>query len=99
MASKITLDLLGLKHRLEQLHRREVPISEIARGAGVSENGLYKSFRGEYSGVQFDTLGKLLDYARSEGLDIQIGDLFRVESSDEEGISGGAMPAEVARWG
>ena len=82
MKPRVGLDLLGYKHKLERAMGHDVSIAEIARGAGLGEAGLYKSFRGEYGGVQFETLEKLLAFAWEQGAEMRIGELFAVEVSD-----------------
>ena len=85
---KIALNLGILRKRLELLEGRDIPIAEIARHLDLGEAAVYKLFRNDYSGVQFDTLAQMLTYFKSRGLEVTVGDFFLVEEvENSEGKS------------
>lgn len=77
----IRLNLFNLKKQLEVRDGRDYTLVEIAEGAGVSYYGLMRAVNGDTSGVQFDTLGKLLAYFRGKGLEVTTGDMFVEEDA------------------
>lgn len=96
MATEVRLNLFGVKNRLEKHLRREVSIVEIAEGMGVNKHGLYKAYNGDTGAVSFETLGKLLEFFRGHGLEIEVGDLFIVEEGTGERNRGEVEPADLA---
>lgn len=91
--TQIEFNLFQLINRLEAAKEREVTIVEIAEETGLSQAGLYKAKNKAYSGVQFETLGKLMDYFARQGMPITISDMFTVKKVKE----GEQSPAQVEK--
>ena len=92
-ATQVEFNLFQLINRLEATREREVTIVEIAEETGLSQAGLYKAKNKAYGGVQFETLGKLMDYFARQGMPITISDMFTVKKIKE----GESVPAQVEK--
>lgn len=93
MTTRVSLNLYKLKNRLQDQLGRDVPVTEISRDTGLSLDGLYRAFKGEYNGVQFETLSRLMDYFEGKGVQVDIGEMFVVEKT--AGMPGKNKPAQV----
>lgn len=78
------LDLFTLRRRLEILKGEEVPWAVIAEGAGLHPNTVYDLAENRSKRVAIDTLNKLLNYFREQGLDVGPGDLWIMKSAPME---------------
>jgi transcriptional regulator with XRE-family HTH domain len=92
--TEVALNLFGLKKQLEIRTGRDYTLQEMAEGMGLNYYGLMRAMNGDTQGVQFDTLGKMLDYFRAEGLDVEIGDLFAVGEEAKKRVK--SEPANLA---
>jgi DNA-binding Xre family transcriptional regulator len=77
----VVSNLFALKRQLELKTGRAYTWGEIAEKADLNANTLYSLAKNTGQGVRFDTLGKLLNFFRKEGLEIEVGDLFVVTQS------------------
>jgi hypothetical protein len=71
-------NLFALRRQLELKTGRDWPWSQIAKAANLNPNTVYSLANDRLGGIQYETMGKLMDFFRSEGLEIQVGDLFEV---------------------
>lgn len=81
--SVVQFNLLDLKRKLELAKGRRYRLDEIAQAAALHPNTLYGMSSNTSKRVDLNTLAKLLDFFNDEGLTINPGDLFVVESLAE----------------
>ena len=72
-------DLTRVKARLELLLGREVSWREISTATDIHYNTLYNIASNKQARADLDTLARLIEYFRTQGLDVGPGDLFVVE--------------------
>ncbi len=75
----VIFPLLALRQRLETEKGAEIGWVEIARAANLNPNTVYNLAANRSKRVAFETLTKLYNYFRAEGLEITPGDLLTVE--------------------
>ncbi len=74
-------NLFALQRQLEIQTGRAWPLSDIARATGLTANTMYNLANNRTAGAQYDTLARLLDFFRGQGMEIEVGDLFLVEEA------------------
>ncbi len=79
MEGKVEPNLYELRKRLELRKGRDVTWEEVATAADLNPNTVYNLAAKRSKRVDFETLTKLYNYFRAEGLEITPGDLLTVE--------------------
>jgi hypothetical protein len=75
----ISFNLFELKQRLQSHLKEEVSLAQIARDSELHRNTVERIFNNKTDRIDLETLGKLLLYFQSQGLEVQTGDLFVTE--------------------
>lgn len=74
----VNFALFKLKQQLQLAIGEEISFSEIARQADLHRNTVGRLAANRTDRIDLATLGKLLLFFRSHGMNIEIGDLFEV---------------------
>lgn len=82
MQYTVKLNLFALKKDLEKKVGHDMYWTDIAALSGISRQTWDRMYGGKADRIEFGTLGKLLTFFRSQGLDITIADLFVVSDQD-----------------
>jgi len=77
----VRLNYMQLLQALESKNQRRYKYTEIADASGLSRQTVTKLFTGKAQAVDLDTMSKLLAFFAAEGMPIQPGDLFTVNSN------------------
>lgn len=78
MSTRFDINLQQLRLNLQAQKGREYTWIEIADRTDIHTSQLYRYINNDTRRVDLDTLAKLYNFFRSEGLDITIADLFTV---------------------
>lgn len=81
---EISFDLFRLKQQLQLETGREFSFSEIARQADLHRNTVERLANNRTDRIDLVTLGKLVLFFRSHGVNIQVGDLFNISEKSGE---------------
>lgn len=76
MNELIGFNLQQLKRRLELAKNRDYTWTDVSERAGVPYNTLLRMVHNEPESMHRPSLTKLYHFFRSEGLNIDVGDLF-----------------------
>jgi hypothetical protein len=77
---RIMFNLFALKQRLQSLLGSEISLSQIARDAALHRNTVERIFHNKTDRIDLETLGKLLIYFQSHGLEMHVGDFFLIDN-------------------
>lgn len=80
---EISFDLFRLKQQLQLATGKEFSFSEIARQADLHRNTVERLAANKIDRIDLVTLAKLLLFFRGHGVNIEIGDLFKVNEVTE----------------
>lgn len=78
----VVFNLFAVRAQMEAHLNRRVHWQEIAAGSGLNINTVVNMANNKTSRVDCETLTKLLRYFRSQGLPIDVGDLFREQPAE-----------------
>ncbi|MCB0079273.1 MAG: hypothetical protein KDD73_17895, partial [Anaerolineales bacterium] len=81
-APDVKLALFQIKNELERRKGRSYSWEEIAEGVGVHPNTITNQLANYSKSIRYDMLGSMLGYFRSEGLYLEIDDLFTVDGCE-----------------
>lgn len=81
--TKVKLNIFSLIKRLEIARGHDLEWSDISLKSGITRQTWLRLRRNEATGIDFVTLGRLLDFFAAEGQPISISDLFTVTQDPE----------------